>query len=207
MSASDTAYEHVKQAIFSGELATSTLITEGEVAEQLSISRTPVREAFLRLQAEGMIELYPKKGALVIPATAQETREVFEARALIEQWAANQVWARRADAVPGLRAQLDAMDAARRAGDAAAFSAADRAFHAVIVDLAGNSVIARQYAHLRDRQVVIVAANIRSGASRMAASCAQHRELLRLLETGTKAAFVAACGEHVSYAGNLAIAR
>lgn len=203
MSASDTAYEHVKSGILAGDIPPSTFLTEGQLAEEIGISRTPVREALLRLQAEGMVELFPKKGALVTAPTARETREVFEARSLIEEWAAAQMWSRRSDAIPALRARLDEMAAALKADDVSSFSAADRAFHEVVVEAAGNSVIARQYSHLRDRQIVIVAGNLRGDKPRMTNSLRQHRELLRLLESGTKAQFVHACREHVTYAGSL----
>lgn len=207
MSASDRAYEHVKSGILAGDLAPSTFLTEGRLAEEIGISRTPVREALLRLQAEGMVELFPKKGALVVPATAQEARETFEARALIEEWAAGQVWSDRTQTIPTLRERLDDMVVAMKADDIGTFSAADRAFHEVIVEAAGNSVIARQYRHLRDRQIVIVAGSMRADRSRMARSVKQHRELLRLLETGSRAAFVRACREHVADATNLVAAR
>lgn len=207
MSASDKAYEHVKGGILAGDIPPSTFLTEGQLADEIGISRTPVREALLRLQAEGMVELFPKKGALVTAPTARETREVFEARALIEEWAAGRMWSRRADAIPALRAGVDQMAAALKAEDVSSFSAADRAFHEVIVEAAGNSVIARQYSHLRDRQIVIVAGNLRGDKPRMTNSLRQHRELLRLLESGTKAQFVHACREHVSYAVSLAVTR
>lgn len=204
MSASDKAYQHVKDGILVGDIRPSTFLTEGQLAEEVGISRTPVREALLRLQAEGMVELFPKKGALVVAPTPQEMREVFEARSLIEEWAAARMWARREDAIPALRERLDEMSAAMKIDDAGAFSAADRAFHEVIVESAGNSVIARQYTHLRDRQIVIVAGNLRGDKPRMTKSMRQHRELLRLLESGTKSQFVHACSEHVTYAGSLA---
>ena len=204
MSASDKAYEHVKGGILAGDIAPGSFLTEGQLAEEVGISRTPVREALLRLQAEGMIELFPKKGALVVAPTPQEMREVFEARALIEEWAAGQMWARRDEALPRLRGKLDEMSAAMKIDDVSAFSAADRAFHEVIVEAAGNSVIARQYSHLRDRQIVIVAGNLRGDRPRMTKSLRQHRDLLRLLESGSKAQFVHACSDHVAYAGSLA---
>lgn len=206
MSASDKAYEHVKGGILAGDIAPRSFLTEGHLAAEVGISRTPVREALLRLQAEGMVELFPKKGALVVAPTPQEMREVFEARALIEEWAADQMWSRRAEALPALR-KLDEMSAAMKVDDVSAFSAADRAFHEVIVESAGNSVIARQYSHLRDRQIVIVAGNLRGDKPRMTTSLRQHRELLRLLESGSKAQFVHACSQHVAYAGTLAAAR
>lgn len=204
MSASDKAYEHVKGGILAGDIPPSTFLTEGQLAEEVGISRTPVREALLRLQAEGMIELFPKKGALVVAPTPREMREVFEARALIEEWAAGQMWSRRDEALPALREKLDEMSAAMKVDDVSGFSAADRAFHEVVVEAAGNSVIARQYSHLRDRQIVIVAGNLRGDKPRMTKSLRQHRELLRLVESGSKTQFVHACSEHVAYAGSLA---
>ncbi|GAB3491536.1 GntR family transcriptional regulator [Flexivirga sp.] len=207
MSASDKAYEFVKTGILAGDLAPSTFLTEGQLAEEIGISRTPVREALLRLQAEGMVELFPKKGALVVPATPQEARETFEARSLIEEWAAGRVWPRRAETIPTLQEKLEEMVAAMRADDIGTFSAADRAFHEVVVEAAGNSVIARQYRHLRDRQIVIVAGSMRADRSRMANSVKQHRELLQLLETGSRASFVRACRDHVAEATSLVTAR
>ena len=68
---------------------------------------------------------------------------------------------------------------------------------------AGNSVITRPYRHLRDRLFVIVAGNLRGARTRMSDSLRQHRDLLRVLETGTRDQFVHACAEHVSFAGNL----
>ena len=67
--AADTAYSFVKEQIVLGVYAGGEMISEGDVAAQLSISRTPVREAFLRLQAEGWMRLYPKRGALVVAVT------------------------------------------------------------------------------------------------------------------------------------------
>lgn len=207
MSASDQAYEFIKRGILTGDLVPSTFLTEGQLAEEVGVSRTPVREALLRLQAEGMVELFPKKGALVVPATPREAREIFEARSLIEEWAAGQVWSQRTEAVPALQEKLDEMVAAMKADDIGAFSTADRAFHEVIVEAAGNSVITRQYRHLRDRQIVIVAGNMRADKSRMTDSVKQHRGLVELLTSGTRATFVRACREHVSHATGLVASR
>ena len=58
------------------------------------MSRTPVREAFLRLEAEGLLRLYPQRGALVVPVSSEESRAVIEARLLLEQFAAGKVVSR-----------------------------------------------------------------------------------------------------------------
>src|SRR5579875_627543 len=87
-SAVERARSWVRERILDGTLAGGQLLTEGEVAERIGISRTPVREAFLQLEAENMLRLYPKRGALVVPVEASDLREVLVARSLIEPWAA-----------------------------------------------------------------------------------------------------------------------
>lgn len=205
--AGDRAYDFIKQSILTGRFPGGTFVTEGGLADQVGISRTPVREALLRLQAEGMVELYPKKGALIVPVTATEIREIFEARTLIEEWAAHAAWPRRHEITARLHELLEEMHAAHRAGDATRFSAADRTFHEVIVQAGGNSVITRQYRHLRDRQVCIIATVMRSDEARMTRALRGHTQLLTLLETGTRAEFTRAAREHVASTGEMVTAR
>src|SRR5918912_405073 len=86
--ATDRAYRHVKDAILSRAYPGGRLLTEGEIASAVGVSRTPVREALLRLEGEGLLSLYPKRGALVLPVSAQEVHDVLEARELVEIHAA-----------------------------------------------------------------------------------------------------------------------
>ncbi|KNX36147.1 GntR family transcriptional regulator [Luteipulveratus halotolerans] len=195
--ASDRAYDHVKRAILRGDREGGAFFTEGQVADEVGVSRTPVREALLRLQAEGLVALYPKKGALVVPVTPREAHEVLEARLLLEEWAAGRAWPHRAALVEALRPHLAAMQQAKAADDVAAFSEADRTFHEAIVEAAGNAVLTRQYRMLRDRQLCILADGIRASASRMTHAITAHRTLIRVLEQGTKAEFVRESRAHV----------
>src|ERR1700733_14401869 len=84
MTAADRAYEHTKERILDGAYEEGQLIGEGEVSDAVGVSRTPVREAFLLLEAEGLLRLFPKRGALVVPVSAHEIDSVLEARELIE---------------------------------------------------------------------------------------------------------------------------
>lgn len=86
--AADRVYRHVKQAVLDRSYAGGTLLTEGGLAEAVGVSRTPVREALLKLEVEGLLKLYPKKGALVLPVSAQEIADVVETRLLVEEHAA-----------------------------------------------------------------------------------------------------------------------
>src|SRR6059058_5093122 len=138
VSAGTRVYQHLKTAILERIHADGALLSEAEIAAEVGVSRTPVREALLRLESEGLVALYPKRGALVLPVSAQEIDDVIEARRLVEVHAADRVWPSRAALVTALTPLLDAMRAGRDAGDAIAMMEADRAFHATVVDAAGN---------------------------------------------------------------------
>src|SRR6201988_1432898 len=89
--AKDRAHDYVKRQVLTGAFPGGELISEGEVAAALGMSRTPVREAFLRLEAEGLLRLYPQRGALVVTVSSEESRAVIEARLVLEQFAAGKV--------------------------------------------------------------------------------------------------------------------
>lgn len=199
-SAAERVYEHVKAGILDGTLAPGALLTEGDLAEETGVSRTPVREALLRLEVEGLMALYPKKGALVVPVTADEARDVVEARSLIELWAADRVWSRRHELADALEPHLQEMKAARAAQEITAFSIADRAFHEEIVSTAGNAILAKQYRSLRERQLCITTAVMRVSGPRMKQAIHEHTALVEALRSGTKATFLSLSREHLEVA-------
>src|SRR3954452_18206825 len=80
--AADKAYRAVLDAIAAGSAPAGMLLNEGEVAEGMGMSRRPVLEAFLRLSTEGLLELYPKRGAVVTASTQAEVDEVLQVRAM-----------------------------------------------------------------------------------------------------------------------------
>ncbi len=153
-SAADRAYNFVKERILTGSLAGS--LSEGEVARELDISRTPVHEAFLRLQAEGHIRLYPKRGAFIAPVSRDEIRDVFSARQLIEAAAASAICAQPRKERVELCERLDALIAQQEKaldqGDIAAYALLDAEFHQCILDHGGNAILAGWGQSLRERQ-------------------------------------------------------
>jgi DNA-binding GntR family transcriptional regulator len=141
MSAGDRAYRHVKEQILSGALPGGELLSEGEVAAALGMSRTPVRGAFAQLEAEGYLRTYPKRGAIVTPISPREAEEVIEARWVIERHALEQ-------ASPELGAELTTL---AEPGEKD-FVEADREFHRALVASTGNAILLGLYDTLRDRQ-------------------------------------------------------
>ncbi len=156
--AADRAYHHVKSGLLDGSYLDGDLLSEGEVANALQMSRTPVREAFLRLQTEGFLRLYPKRGALVVPVTPTEARAVMEARLALESFAIDKLASQGREAMVAIGEQLTAHPACHGAGlSDAEIHVTDRAFHATLVAAAGNPVVADLYNALRDKQMRITA--------------------------------------------------
>src|SRR4051812_16348398 len=178
-------YAHVKERLLDGSFPGGALLSENELSQQLGFSRTPVRQAFVQLGAEGLLELYPKRGALVVPVAASEIEDVFEARLLVEEHCA-----RRAATASGvaLAAELaEAIAAQERAiamGDdgRAEFAKADRLFHRAIVHAAGNAILTRLYDALRDRQQRIAAVSLARNPGDAQRFIAEHREIADAIE-------------------------
>ena len=179
--AAERVYAYVKAAILDRTYPGGELLTEGELATAVGVSRTPVREALLRLEESGLVKLYPKKGALVRPVVPQEIDDVLEARELIETHAAAKVWPRRKQLIETLTQRVDEMRAHRKAGDAKTFLEADRAFHEAIVGAAGNEILAKLYDSLRDRQVRMGVPGIEMQPARMDKSIVAHQEMIDAL--------------------------
>jgi DNA-binding GntR family transcriptional regulator len=97
MSATDRAYAFAKERILDGRFPAGSSSARGDVAAGVSLSRTPVREAFLRLESEGLLRLYPKRGALVVPVSAAEVESVLETRMVVERFAFEKVIRARTD--------------------------------------------------------------------------------------------------------------
>ncbi len=114
--ASVAATELIRQAILDGRLEPGSRLKEEELARELGISRTPVREALLMLQAEGLIETTPNRGAVVRTHDAADLIDLYQLRALLEGYAARQAATRvTSEEIELLRESCDRFD--RIAGD------------------------------------------------------------------------------------------
>src|SRR5919199_2249970 len=134
-SAAARVYAYVKERLLDGTFPGGALLSENELSQQLGLSRTPVRQAFVQLEAEGLLELYPKRGALVVPIAASEIEDVFEARLLVEEHCAKRAAGAGA---PLARELADAIAEQERAlvtpgAGTTGFAKADRHFHRAIV--------------------------------------------------------------------------
>lgn len=177
---SQRAYQATKDAILSGEIRGGQLLSEVEVATQLGVSRTPVHEAFLRLAAEGLLEMLPRRGAVVVAVSAQDATDLLEMRLALETAAIRRVF-RTPATVDTLVADLtDLLDEQRHvatSGDKLQFATTDDAFHRRIVEFSGNSIGIRFYCSLSDCQRRMMSEAAQGDSIRMAHLIEDHRQL------------------------------
>lgn len=186
--AKDRALDYVKTQVLTGEFPGGELISEGDVAAALGMSRTPVREAFLRLEAEGLLRLYPQRGALVVPVSPDEVRAVMEARLVLEQFAAGKVIGRGPAVCAGVferqSGELLRQRDAASASDWWGFLESDRAFHAITLEESGNTILTNFYSTLRDRQMRMIGESSLREPDRVATIMAEHQRIAEALRDG-----------------------
>jgi DNA-binding GntR family transcriptional regulator len=186
--AKDRALDYVKARVLTGAFPGGELISEGEVAAALGMSRTPVREAFLQLEAAGLLRLYPQRGALVVPVSPEEVRAVMEARQVLEQFAAAAVIGRGPAACSAVFEQLSAQLERQRETAVAPrlpeFLESDRTFHNITLEAAGNAILAGFYSSLRDRQMRMIGESALRDPQRLATIIDEHRGIAEALRDG-----------------------
>ena len=136
----ERAYRALKRMILDNELAGGAQLLELEVAALLGMSRTPVREAMIRLSRDGLVDLRARHGMKVRPISAADMKEMYEVLTALEPAAAGLAAARRpsaAEMAPLDKAVADMNDALMR-DDLISWAAADERFHLALVDLSAN---------------------------------------------------------------------
>ena len=141
MAARDRAYHDLRYRIMTGRLAPGTTLLETELAGLLSLSRTPVREAVIKLEEEGLVDVRPRHGVTVKPLSLQDFNHILNVFSALEVRAFELVAARglSADEARALDRLLDETEAATLAHDLARWADLDDEFHSQIVALCDNA--------------------------------------------------------------------
>ncbi|WP_017571049.1 GntR family transcriptional regulator [Nocardiopsis halotolerans] len=181
-SARERAYEWICTAILSGVFSEGQFLDEAALAREVNTSRTPVREALHRLQAERFVELVPRRGAQVRVVNATEMREVYQARFVIESDAMVRICERRLGSPPESGELLEAMEAAGRDRNWNELAQLDQAFHSSIVRHRGNAVLSEMYDAMRPRQVRLSVRTITEVPERLPTIEHEHRRLKAALD-------------------------
>ncbi|WP_026298941.1 GntR family transcriptional regulator [Deinococcus aquatilis] len=176
----DVVRERLRGAILSGELAPGSRLSVPELARQLEVSRSPVREAVLLLVGEGLAVEHSRRGVEVVNLTLTDLLELYELRANLDSLAARLAAARMSSTdLAALRGVLDAQGAAA-IGDWRGFRELDARFHQIIVQTSGNGRLAR-HAELLAREMRLAGPLHINESWHLKQSHEEHREIERAL--------------------------
>ena len=161
----EMAHERIREAIVDGELKLGAQVSELQLSQSMGISKTPVREALLRLKMEGLVEISPQRGTFVFKLTPEQVGQLCRFRAMIETAALREAFAAdRKALLARMKEHVAAMAVAQKAKDLDQLSRLDMAFHYEFLALCPNPYLRSAYELIRYQ---LVALRYRSPISNM----------------------------------------
>lgn len=181
----EQAYDEIKKRILTNAYPPGHQALEQEVAEDLGVSRTPVREALIRLENEGLVSLVPRRGMRVTPLQPKDMREIYEVLTAVETMAV-ELLARQKPSKTALKAastSLEKMEKSLREDNLEAWAEADDQFHRALLDACGNSRLAAIAATVRDQghRARLLTLRLRPKPNK---SNKEHRDVFKAIQRG-----------------------
>lgn len=148
----DVVLDEIRGRIVAGAYAPGVRLVEDRVAQDLGVSRNPVREALRVLEAEGFVEMIPRRGAVVARLSDREVEDIFECRTALEALAARLAARHATDAdMARIREVLAAAELAVGRGDGLLLVELNTRFHQLVIDAAANKYLSELLAPMRGR--------------------------------------------------------
>ncbi len=197
MRLSEKAYRLIKEKIITLELQPFSVINEQALMEELELGRTPIREALLRLAAEGLVNVVPRRGMFVANISVTDLQKIFEVRMMLEAFCARLAAQRITDEqIAQMEATLQDLEQVQN-GDVEALMSIDERFHALLYQAADNEFLAealdRLYApSLRLWHLVL------DRLSDVRGAIEQHRDVTEALKAGDGARAEGLVQQHVA---------
>ncbi len=187
------AYASIKDHILTGQLNEDSRLTEDSLARQLGISKSPIREALNRLEAEGLIRIEPRRGAYITAFSPQDVEDIYDLREALEVHAV-----RRAKITPellaDLRQGLKRMRKHLKADEKTAFIREDMEFHAELARASGNARLTKEMENIQNQLLLL-----RRKTYELSRTTAPdyHEAILDALEQGDRAKAENIMREHI----------
>lgn len=178
MSRMKEVYDYLLEAIVSNKIPPGTPIVESEIASELQMSRTPIREALKELEAEGLVSRYPSRGTVVSEITPYDVEEIFTLRITLEVLALQLAWEKipvdELNKVEELFLKLNEHSSKEE------LHQADKSLHALIIDRAGNRRL-KQILNQLNSQIERFRRVAAMEPSRMKRSKQEHLEIIQFI--------------------------
>jgi DNA-binding GntR family transcriptional regulator len=198
----ELVFEAIREAIVSGTLAPGERLMEVQLAEELGVSRTPVREAIRRLELEGYVVMVPRKGAFVASLSAKDVADVFEIRAALEGLAAELAAERiTEEELEELERQLHYVARCVEEGDLPGLVEADTRFHELLYRASRNQRLTQIIGNLRE-QIQRFRTTSLATPGRMQETLEEHKKIVEALAQRNAVLARRLAEEHIENAEN-----
>ncbi|WP_221242952.1 GntR family transcriptional regulator [Conexibacter arvalis] len=195
-SLADMAHASISRSILAGEVPPGTQLKETHLADQLGMSRAPIREAFKRLADEHLVVERPRYGVFVREFDADDIADIYNLRVAIETTAAR-LFIRAGASTTPLRALVDEMEAAAGRGDTEAVVDAEVRFHQTLCDLCGNGYVSAVFRNLQGPIHMAMGMDDRNYVD-LDEIVHEHDPVVDALEGGDEQVAVAVIAEHIT---------
>lgn len=184
-SLNDLAYERLKNGILTGKLVAGEVYSELQLAKELGVSRTPVREALLKLATENLIVFQPRKGISVNYFSKKDIENFFELRQAIEEATVAKIAGNLSkDQLQTIKnIIIEQENCAKNNYDQKVFLEIDRKFHLFLIEASGNRIMAQTYNNIRD-YVTITAKEAMMKKGRVNEVIYEHKAIVKALSEG-----------------------
>ncbi|MBQ8303206.1 MAG: GntR family transcriptional regulator [Clostridia bacterium] len=196
----ESVFLTLEEEILSGELKKGETLTETALSARLGVSRTPLRSALQRLAEEGLIEMKPNRGAVVIGIGTEELVDIYKIRMRLEGLASAEATRRISDEdKKKLREAVELSEFYITKKDAEHLKELDSEFHNVIYKASGNRLLCKTLSELH-RNIQFYRKKSLAVADRLEKSVMEHREILSAIERGDAEAADRLTEEHIAAA-------
>lgn len=195
----DRVFKTLRVAILSGELEPGERLVESQIADQIGVSRAPVRTAILRLDSEGLVDLFPRRGSYVTTLTKQDVWEVYTLRASLEGLAFKLVpKCTKPEEIQALHLIIEEMEECVAREDQAGLSNLERGLHEEIVRLANHERLLSVWMSISGQIQLLSRRVIETEYSDLSLVPKRHQFLLVMLLNGSEEERSRAIEEHIN---------
>ena len=186
----------LRDMIVESQLQPGERIQEMELAQQLRVSRTPIREALKVLTSEGLVELLPLRGAIVKSFSAKDARDMLDVIALLEEYAGRRACEARDEQIQHILTLHERMREHHERGERPAYFALNQHIHAALIDLADNETLSMTHALLSKRMRSLRYSG-NSEPQNWAMALAEHELMMQALAARDQEGLARAMGDHI----------
>lgn len=179
----DVAYEKIKSKILEEHYEPGQFLSERTLIDELGMSKTPIKNALVRLESEGFVTVSSKQGIIVIDISIERINDIYNLRIALETYSCQEIYQRiTEEQIKELEENIEATKLAAMNKDVKAFATLDHEFHLAISEFAGNSEITKILLNYQDHLRRITLRHLKKDPNRVQKFYAEHVDILEALK-------------------------